>query len=64
MAMLDNEHTFKKDNRELNVVYDGELVWMTFYVNGKAEGKAIWHAEDSKSKIMEALQNHGVETAT
>lgn len=62
MGYLENEHTFKHENKELNVIYDGEVAWLTFYEDGKAVGKWILNVELSKDKIAEALREHGVET--
>ena len=62
MGYLENEHTFKHENKELNIVYDGEVAWLTFYEDGKCVRKAILNAELSQDKIADALREHGVET--
>lgn len=56
------ENTFKVENRELNVIYDGEVVWFTHYLDNKAVKKEILNAELSKDRIAGVLQDYGVET--
>lgn len=58
------ENTFKneKTGRELNVIYDGELAWLTFYdEHGKCYSKATWHTDYSKDKIEAALRQHNAD---
>lgn len=60
---VDNESTFKTGNKELNVIHDGEVVWLTFYEDNQCVRKEILNAELSRDRIESALIAHGVETA-